>query len=117
MKILLKKLKRANKVELAMYGISLLYYLVLYVVFTISVLNLKRIETFIRITVLIFFGFWFVYYFIGCLMNIILKKHHKFAILTTFTIIFSLIFTKFSFFHFKNIVFEFLILVNFIYNV
>lgn len=98
MKILLKKLKRANKVELAMYGISLLYYLVLFIIFTISVLNLKRIETFIRITVLIFFGFWLLYYFIGCLMNIILKKHHKFAIQTTLTIIFSLMFTFSSYY-------------------
>lgn len=98
MKILLKKLKRANKVELAMYGISLLYYLVLFIIFTISVLNLKRIETFIRITVLIFFGFWFVYYFLSGLMNIILKKHHKVAILTTITIIFSLIFTVGSYY-------------------
>ena len=98
MKILLKKLKRANKVELAMYGISLLYYLVLFIIFTISVLNLKRIETFIRITVLVFFGFWLLYYFIGCLMNIILKKHHKFAILTTLTIIFSLMFTFSSYY-------------------
>lgn len=98
MKILLKKLKRANKIELAMYGISLLYYLVLFVIFTISVLNLKRIETFIRITVLIFFGFWFLYYLLGCLMNIILKKHHKVAILTSFTIIFSLVFTVSSYY-------------------
>lgn len=93
MKILFKKLKRANKIELAMYLITLLYYLVLYVIFTVSILNLKRIETFIRITVLIFFGFWLLYYFIGSLMNIILKKHHKFAILTTITICFSLLFT------------------------
>lgn len=98
MKILLKKLKRANKIELAMYGISLLYYLVLFVIFTISVINLKRVETFIRITVLIFFGFWFLYYLLGCLMNIILKKHHKVAILTSFTIIFSLVFTVSSYY-------------------
>lgn len=93
MKILFKKLKRTNKVELAMYLITLLYYLVLFVIFTISILNLKRIETFIRITVLIFFGFWLLYYFLGGLMNLILKKHHKFGILTSLTIIFSLIFT------------------------
>ena len=98
MKILLKKLKRANKVELAMYGISLLYYIVLFIIFTISVLNLKRIETFIRITILVFFGFWLLYYLLGCLMNIILKKHHKFAIQTTLTIIFSLMFTFSSYY-------------------
>lgn len=98
MKILLKKLKRANKVELAMYGITLLYYLVLFIVFTFSVLSLKKIETFIRILILIFFGFWLLYYFIGNLMNIVLKKHNKFAILTTITIIFSLIFTLGSYY-------------------
>ena len=93
MKILLKKLKRANKVELAMYSITLIYYTVLFVIFTISVLHLKRIETFIRISLLIFFGFWLVYYFLSGLVNLILKKHHKFAILVSLTIIFSLIFT------------------------
>lgn len=104
MKILLKKLKRANKVELAMYGITLIYYLVLFIIFTISILNLKKIETFIRITVLIFFGLWFLYYFIGNLMNIILKKHHKFAILTTLTIIFSLMFTIGS--YYMNVIYK-----------
>ena len=104
MKILLKKLKRANKVELAMYGITLVYYLVLFIIFTISILNLKKIETFIRITVLIFFGLWFLYYFIGNLMNIILKKHHKFAILTTLTIIFSLMFTIGS--YYMNVIYK-----------
>ena len=104
MKILLKKLKRANKIELAMYLITLLYYLVLYVIFTVSVLNLKKIETFIRIIVLIFFGIWLLYFFIGNLMNLILKKHNKFAIITTITIIFSLMFTFTS--YYMNIIYK-----------
>ena len=93
MKILLKKLKRTNKIELAMYLITLLYYVVSFTIFTISVLNLKKVETFIRITLLVFFSIWLVYYLIGNLMNLILKKHHKFAILTSITVIFCLIFT------------------------
>ena len=104
MKILLKKLKRTNKIELTMYTLTLLYYLVLFVVFTISILNLKRIETFVRITVLVFFGIWSLYYFIGGLVNLILKKHHKFVVLTTITIAFSLIFTFGS--YYINIIYK-----------
>ena len=87
MKVLFKKLKRANKVELALYLLTLVYYLVSFVIFTISILNLKRIETFIRVTVLVFFGLWFLYYLIGNLMNIILKKHNKFAVLVSLRIL------------------------------
>lgn len=104
MKILFKKLKRTNKIELTMYTLALLYYLVLFVVFTISILNLKRIETFVRITVLVFFGIWSLYYFIGGLVNLILKKHHKFVVLTTITIAFSLIFTFGS--YYINIIYK-----------
>ena len=98
MKVLFKKLKRANKVELALYLLTLVYYLVSFVIFTISILNLKRIETFIRVTVLVFFGLWFLYYLIGNLMNIILKKHNKFAVLVSLTIIFSIIFSVGSYY-------------------
>ena len=45
MKILIKKLKRSNKVELTLYIISVLYYLAAYTFFIISLLKLKKIET------------------------------------------------------------------------
>ena len=93
MKVLFKKIKRTNKIELSLYLISVLYYLVSYILFTICVLKLKRIETFIRIILLVFFGLYFIYYFLSNLVNLITKKHHKFFILMCITILFSLVFT------------------------
>lgn len=93
MKVLLKKIKRANKIELTLYFTSVLYYLISYTLFFISLLKLSKIETFIRIIVLVFFGIWFFYYLISNLVNLIIKKHHKFMIIMVVTVIFSLIFT------------------------
>jgi len=98
MKVLLKKLKRTNKIELVMYLTSVLYYLVSYILFTICILKLKKIETFIRIILLVFFGIFFIYYLIANLMNLIIKKHHKLMILMLFAVIFSLIFTISTYF-------------------
>ena len=93
MKVLIKKLKRTNKIELWMYLTSVLYYLVSYILFTICILKLKKIETFIRIIVLLFFGLYFIYYLLSNLVNLITKKHHKFFVLMLFTVLFSLVFT------------------------
>jgi len=98
MRVLFKKLKRTNKVELVMYLTSVLYYLVSYILFIICVLKLKKIETFIRITLIIFFGIFFIYYFIANLMNLIIKKHSKFMVLMVFAVIFSLLFTLSTYF-------------------
>ena len=98
MKVLLKKLKRTNKIELVMYLTSVLYYLVSYILFTICILKLKKIETFIRIILLVFFGIFFIYYLIANLMNLIIRKHHKLMILMLFAVIFSLIFTISTYF-------------------
>ena len=76
-----------------MYLTSVLYYLVSYILFTICILKLKKIETVIRIIFLLFFGFFFIYYFLSNLVNLITKKYHKFFILMLLTIIFSLVFT------------------------
>ena len=93
MKVLFKKLKKANKVELSLYLISVLYYFITYILFTICILRLKKIETVIRIIMLIFFGLYFIYYVLANLVNLLTKKHHKLYILVTITVIFSLIFT------------------------
>ena len=93
MKVLFKKLKRTNKVELTLYLTSVLYYLISYILFVICVLKLNKIETFIRICILIFFGIFFIYYLISNLMNLILKKHQKFMVSMLFAVLFSLVFT------------------------
>ena len=98
MKVLFKKLKRANKVELSLYLISVIYYIVSFIFFMIAVLNLKKIETGIRIIMLVFFGMWILYYILANLINLIIKKHHKFMVLMLFTILFSLVFTISSYY-------------------
>jgi len=93
MKILFKKLKKTNKFERALYFISTLYYLISFILFTICVLKLKKVETVIRIFVLVFFGLFFLYFILSNIVNLILKKHHKFMVLTMFAVLFSLLFT------------------------
>ena len=93
MRVLIKKIKRTNKIELTLYLTSVLYYLISYVLFTICILKLKKIETVIRVVLLVLFGLYFIYYFLSNLVNLITKKHHKFFILMLVTIIFSLVFT------------------------
>ena len=90
MRILFKKLKRSNKVELALYLVSVLYYVISFIFFVLALVKLKKIETGIRIVLLVFFGIWALYYFLGNLINLILKKHRKFTVLVFITIIFSL---------------------------
>lgn len=98
MKVLIRKLKRSNKVELSLYIISVLYYVVSYVLFVTTLLHLKSIETGIRIALIVFFGMWMAYYILNNLINLIIKKHHKFFVLIFFTIIFSLSFNVASYY-------------------
>lgn len=98
MRVLFKKLKRSNKVELALYLISVLYYAISFAIFVLAITKLKSIETGIRIILLVFFGMWGLYYFLGNLINLILKKHTKFIVLVFITIIFSLGFNIGSFY-------------------
>lgn len=93
MKVLFNKIKKCNKVELTLYVISILYYIISYVLFTISILKFKNVETPIRIGLIIFFGIYFLYYFLSNLINMIIKKHNKFSILLALSVIFSLVFT------------------------
>ena len=98
MKVLIRKLKRSNKVELSLYLLSVVYYVVSYILFVSTLLHLKTIETGIRIALIVFFGMWMAYYILGNLINLLIKKHHKFFILIFFTIIFSLSFNVASYY-------------------
>lgn len=98
MKILIKKLKRSNKVELTLYIISVLYYLAAYTFFIISLLKLKKIETGIRIFIIILFACWILYYMLANLMDLIIKKHTRFMIKVLLTILLSLGFTLGSYY-------------------
>lgn len=92
MKVLLKKVKKANKVALTIYLLSILFFVVGYVLFTKSILSLVGIETVIRIVLLVLFFIWFIFYFLFGLSTLIVKKFKKFIILTVInTILFGVL--------------------------
>ena len=93
MKVLLNKLKKANKIFLIIYLITFILYLITYILLIKNLLSLTGIETAIRIIVIIIFGIWLIVYFLWNLINLILKKHIKIAITTAITIIFAIIFS------------------------
>ena len=87
MNILKKKLKKVNKIKKVIYFFTLLLYLTTYIYFMIGLLNLKGIETIIRIIVLLFFGIWFVVYLLSGLLSLISKKMPTFIILTIISLL------------------------------
>ncbi len=91
MKVLFKKIKRSNKIALAIYVLSIIMYVVGYTYFAISLFKLEGIETFIRIFLLITFLLWFFFYFLFGLANLVTKKIKKFLILTFIQIILFII--------------------------
>ena len=92
MKILFKKLNKANKAFLISYIIIFILYLISYILLVKNLINLAGIETLIRIIVISIFGIWLVTYLLWNLINLILKKHVTIIITTIFTIIFIAIF-------------------------
>lgn len=87
MKVLIRKIKRANKLALTIYIISLTLFLSGYIYFAISLFKLAGIETLIRIILLILFIFWFIIYFLFGLSTLVTKKLNKFLILSIVNII------------------------------
>lgn len=82
MKVLLKKIKRSNKIALAIYILSILLFTGSYAYFALSIVKLEGIETAIRIISLLLFGFWFILYFLFGLSTLVTKKLKKFLVLT-----------------------------------
>ena len=82
MKVLFKKIKKANKFAFTLYILSLLAFLVAYVFFVKALLNLVGIETFMRISLLILFFLWFIIYLLFGLSTLLTRKFKKFALLT-----------------------------------
>ena len=93
MKILLNKLKKANKVFLITFILTFLLYLISYIMLIKNLLSLAGIETVLRIIVLVIFGIWLITYFLWNIINLVLKKHIKIAITTAITIILVIIFS------------------------
>ena len=93
MKVLLQKLKKANKALLITYILTSILYLITYILFIINLCNLSGIETTIRIILILVFGIWLFIYLIWNLINLILKKFIKIIITSTISIILAIIFS------------------------
>ncbi len=88
MKVLLKKIKKSNKVALICYLLTTILFIIGYVLFAKSILQLVGIETLIRIILLILLFIWFIFYVLFGLSTFIVRKYKKFIILTIINIIF-----------------------------
>jgi len=93
MKVLINKLKKANKAFLIIYIVTFIIYLISYIMLTHNLINLTGIETVIRFVVISLFGIWLMTYMIWNLINLILKRHITIAITTALTIILVVLFS------------------------
>ena len=92
MKILRKKIKKANKVQKAFYYISTFLYFIALIYFIYGLLKLKGIETVIRGLVIAFFSIWLIIYALAGLITILTKKKKTFIFITIITLIFTPVF-------------------------
>lgn len=88
MKVLFKKIKRSNKVALAIYILSILLFIASYAYFAMSIYKLEGIETPIRIGLLVAFFLWLIVYFLFGLSTLVTKKLKRFLVLTFFQLLF-----------------------------
>lgn len=93
MKVLISKLKKANKVFLTIYIITFIAYIISYILLVKNLTGLTGIETGIRFIVIGIFAIWLIAYTIWNLINLILKRHITIAITTAITIIFVVLFS------------------------
>lgn len=93
MKVLLNKLKKANKILLFLWIIVLILYGFSYGFLVKNLLGLSGIENVIRIIVIALFGLWLITYFLWNLINLVIKKKVAIIVTTIFTIIFTVVFS------------------------
>ena len=98
MKAFINKLKKSNKVLLALYLITLIAYSISYVFLTINLLHLSTIETPIRITAIVMFGVWLVIWLLSGLISLFTKKYKSYVILIVFTVLFTAVFSFASYY-------------------
>lgn len=91
MKVLLKKIKKSNKIALAFYLVTTLLFIIGYICFTKSLLHLVGIETAIRVIVIILLFLWLLAYILFGLSTMIVKKYKKFIVLTVIHTLFIII--------------------------
>ena len=97
MKQLKKKLKKINIIKRLFYYLTIIIYLVTYSMFTYNLLNIK-IETTIRIIILIIFGIWFFIYLLQGLVSLLSKTKKTFIIITIISLLISPLFIVSSYY-------------------
>ena len=88
----INKIKESNKVYLGILIITLLSYLIGYIIFVKNIAVLTGIETLVRVILIILFGIWFLVWLVMGLIYIFNKKYSNFIIMIVFTLLFNGIF-------------------------
>ena len=88
----INKIKESNKVYLGILIITLLSYLIGYIIFVKNIAVLTGIETLVRVILIILFGIWFLVWLVMGLIYIFNKKYSSFIIMIVFTLLFNGIF-------------------------
>ena len=86
------KLKRSNKVYLTILIVTLITYIIGYVIFIKNIAVLTGIETLVRMILIILFGIWFLVWLVMGLVYVLNKKYSSFIIMIIFTLLFNGIF-------------------------
>lgn len=88
----IKRLKNSNKVYLSILIITLITYLIGYIIFVKNIAVLTGIETLVRMILIILFGIWFLVWLVMGLVYVFNKKYSSFIIMIIFTLLFNGIF-------------------------
>lgn len=86
------KLKKCNKIYLTILIITLITYMIGYVIFVKNIAVLTGIETLVRMILIILFGIWFLVWLVMGLVYVLNKKYSSFIIMIIFTLLFNGIF-------------------------
>ena len=86
------KLKKCNKIYLTILVITLITYMIGYVIFVKNIAVLTGIETLVRMILIILFGIWFLVWLVMGLVYVLNKKYSSFIIMIIFTLLFNGIF-------------------------
>ena len=88
----IKRLKNSNKVYLSILIITLITYLIGYIIFVKNIAVLTGIETLVRLILIVLFGIWFLVWLVMGLVYVFNKKYSSFIIMIIFTLLFNGIF-------------------------
>ena len=88
----IKRLKNSNKVYLSILIVTLITYLIGYIIFVKNIAVLTGIETLVRMILIILFGIWFLVWLVMGLVYVFNKKYSSFIIMIIFTLLFNGIF-------------------------